>query len=321
MIKFETKIIVAVSLFLAIGLSILNGINMTFFKLLIKEKLDTEIKLYSRVCKVNANCKLPSYFYTSPVPSIDKSTKPVAKVNDGFLMVNVEHVNSELKSIAAVIFIWEAIILVVLVLIVVKAMNYYVKKERNVKEFLRLLLLVLTHKLGNLLAIQRLNIDMIESSCGKSDALERLKRGYSLLESDFYFVLDSVKEIGKERAIENVNLKEVTEQVFSQISPLAKGKKLDFKLEPALVKMNGKDAENLIYFLLENALKYSKSAVRIRTGKVGETVYFAVCNDIASRKEAGRGVGLELAKFLTDKYRGRLRTKVNGNFCVFLGFR
>jgi len=93
-------------------------------------------------------------------------------------------------------------------------------KERNVKEFLRLLLLVLTHKLGNLLAIQRLNIDMIESSCGKSDALERLKRGYSLLESDFYFVLDSVKEIGKERAIENVNLKEVTEQVFSQISSL-----------------------------------------------------------------------------------------------------
>ena len=118
------------------------------------------------------------------------------------------------------IFIWEAIILVVLVLIVVKAMNYYVKKERNVKEFLKLLLLVLTHKLGNLLAIQRLNIDMIESSCGESDALERLKRGYSLLESDFYFVLDSVKEIGKERAIENVNLKEVTEQVFSQISSL-----------------------------------------------------------------------------------------------------
>jgi len=316
--KFETKIVIAVSFLLAVGLSILNGINFSFLKVQMKRRIDAEALLYSSVCRESKNCRLPPYFSVSPFPVSDENHRVVSAFNGKFLILDVNSVNERLKNLAATIFIWEALILIVLVLIVAMVVNRYTKKEREIRDFLKLTLLVLTHKLGNFLAVQRLNVDILESRCGSSKAIERLKRGYNLLEGDFQLLLDEVKGIGRERRSESVDISEVVRRTVKAFPFSNRDVKL--KLESAKLMADRKDMENLIYIIVENAFKYSSSSVKVRTGRVGRTSYIAICNDLKGKVEGGRGIGLELAEVIAKRYNGMLRVRVNRSFCVYLGF-
>jgi len=187
-------------------------------------------------------------------------------------------------------------------------------------DYLKIILLVFTHKLGNFLSLQRVNLELLKNKYGSSKALKRMEEGYTLMEKNFFQLLSAVKNLGKEEEVETVNLKELLEHLLTHFSSVLRDKEVRVYLKEVHTRMKKSDAENLLFFLLDNAVKYSSSKIWIRLGKIKEKPYFVLCNDISSVPLKGSGVGLKLVEFICNNYNFKFRIKKSSVFCIVIQF-
>ncbi|TCK06653.1 HAMP domain-containing histidine kinase [Phorcysia thermohydrogeniphila] len=316
--KFETKVILSVILSLTLGLSILNAVSVTLLKREIEKRVIREAELYSLLCQ--DNCTLPDYIVVSKGAIISDELKPVLKKKEKIFWINTRHIKNKLKEAALTIFLWEVTLLLFLSIVTAKFINRYLRQEKEIRDYLKIILLVFTHKLGNFLSLQRINLELIKSKCGPSKPLRRMEEGYELMEKNFFQLLSAVKELGSNEEVEPLNLKELIEELLKHFSHLLSEKKIYLSLKDVHFSMKRSDAENLFFFLLDNAFKYSSSKIWVRLGNLKGRPYFALCNDVSSAPLKGSGVGLELVKFICERYGIRYQVKRGRTFCIFLHF-
>ena len=303
--KAEYKLLLSVIVFVALGFSILNRVSISVARSEIEKRLKEEAKLYS-VLYENGNCTLPDYFLFSRGVIISQELEPVARTKDGYIMLKTDYLQSQLKAFALRIFLWEAFILLFLGTVIGFVLTTSLRRERETENYLRFLLLLLTHKLGNFLSIQRLNLELLKGKYPSEKTINRLSKGYQVLESELFALLDSVKNIRREVKPEKIDISAVAKRVLEHLTPAFEGKKLRLSFHKAPSKIDRRDIENILLFLFDNAGRYSAEKVSIRTGVLRGTSYIAVLNDVASF--TGRsGVGLELVKFLVHRNNGTFR--------------
>jgi hypothetical protein len=316
--RFETKVILSVIFSLALGLSILNAVSVTLLKQEIENRIVKEAELYSLLC--GDKCNLPDYVVVSKGAIISDELKPVLKREGKIFWVNTGYIKNRLKEVALTIFLWEVVLLLSLSIVTAKFINRYLKQEKETRDYLKVILLVFTHKLGNFLSLQRVNLELLKNSCGASKPLKRMEEGYALIEKNFFQLLSAVKELGSTEKVEPLNLKEIIEQLLKHFSHVLNDKKVHLSLKDIYFPMKKSDAENLFFFLLDNAIKYSSSKVWIKLGKRKGRFYCILCNDVSPNSSKGSGVGLELVKFICRRYGIELKIRRKKDFCVFLYF-
>jgi len=288
-----------------------------FFKYNIESQIYRETKLYLEIYKYNPGVILPPYIKTFDHLPSGKEYEIIGMSDGKYIAFDRNYKDRKLESFATTLLMWEAVLVVSLMILVYFTIVKYIKKEEYIRQYLEILILTITHKLGNFLSIQRLNIDLIKSKC-RLKAVNRLENAYSLMEKDFKFTIKTLKNLGEsEKTISTVNLKDMIEDVLHHFIENLKDKKVRLKLKDIYIKADPNDLENVLFSVIENAVKFSEEKIYIKMCNNKKNIYIFIKNDVGSVSK-GAGVGLQIAEFLLSQYGGEIKTHVGRDFLTVI---
>jgi two-component sensor histidine kinase len=313
--KFENKIMLIFIFILVLGISLINAVSVVYFKFNLENSISKEINCYKRIFKYDPYFTPPSYLIINKITSLSKDYEIVGKVDDYYIFLKKSYKTQKLKSFASTLFIWEGIIVISLILIMYLTIINFLKKEEENLKFLEILVLSITHKIGNFLAIQKLNIDILKMKCSEEKAVYRIEENYKFIEKDFKITLESIQNLKSSEKKKLINIKDVITEIVKNFEDVLKEKDLKLKLKDCYIKISEIDAENIIFNLIENSVKYSKKSIYIKVCCTQKYFYLIIKNDI-SEQNKGTGIGLEIVKYLLQKNNGRLYTKAKKNYLV-----
>lgn len=214
-------------------------------------------------------------------------------------LANKNFIEQKFQEYVKNVLLWEFLLVLSLMLILYKIIERMLKQERDYKEFLELILLTISHKFGNFLASYKGNIEILKIK-NDEKALRRLEKSYSYLEEDFRRISDTIthfKNFSSNK--EKINLKEMIEKTLSFFEI---NSQLKLNLNNVFIYANRQAMENIIFHLMENAVKYSKERIYIRLSKN----MLAIRNDIYEQ-EKGSGIGLKITEALAKKQGFKLK--------------
>lgn len=179
MISFEKKILIIFSIVLTIGFSVINGISIIFFKKNLEYQLYKEAHLYKAILTEKPFLKLPRYF------TIDSSFDPeryeiVTFLGGNYILLDKNYKIEKIKTFGLNLLVWEAVLTVTLLFVMYITIIRHIQEKEENRKLLEIFLLTITHKLGNFLSSQKLNIELIKSKCNIKP-VERLEKLTSLL--------------------------------------------------------------------------------------------------------------------------------------------
>jgi heavy metal sensor kinase len=156
-------------------------------------------------------------------------------------------------------------------------------------------------------------------------------------------------DTGKEQLnLEAVNLKELVNDLASEIAPLCQEKRLECKLDPLenqVVQGDKVELKQLFFNLLDNAIRYTPSGgiVSVSVERKGDTAVVAIrdsgigipeehiphiferfyrVDEARSRAEGGTGLGLSICQHIAQVHGGRIEVESQvgqgSTFSVFL---
>jgi hypothetical protein len=223
-----------------------------------------------------------------------------------FVVVGLHHLSSlkdwgstydELSFFITQLLLWELVLVLVVSYVFFQLLRRYRRHKEEAAEFQGLLLQAVSHKLGNFLAGQRVDLELVRDS-GSPRALARLERSSSFLERDFRHIIRVIRDYRFEEADpEELDLSAIARRALEQLQPELEGK-LRLRLQSAPVRGARQEVETAVFLLLENAARYSASRVYLRSGQVNGTSYVFIQNDTAGAAAKGTGVGLHIAQRL-----------------------
>ncbi len=272
-----------------------------------KQNVDLYLKLYNRGY-VN---KLPSY--------IKISTKTYIK-NKGyifyglwgkkFVLVKVSRVKRKLIGFALLLFLWELLLAILIIFIVYVSLKRIFKRQKYTDQFLKFILVSISHKLGNFLSAQKVNLELANMDDGSK---RRLSYALDEMEEDFKVVSSTIRSMTSDNEkLSFVNVVEELKKVLDGFS--FKDKKLDLQiyLDGYLVYINPTDLRIVLSELATNAFKYSFSNISVIAEKYKKGVKIVFINDVKNVSK-GSGIGLSIVEFLCKKNNWIITKKIYGN--------
>ncbi len=311
-IDFKTKILLYFTFSLILGFSIINMVSYIYIKNFIDERLEKDIKIYKEIYyKKESNYLIP---YLKVKSSISKNDTVVGKIDNLYITLNKRKLYKNLIHYLGVLILWEIFTMFLILSLANTLVEKNIKKENEIKEALEVFILAFTHKIKNFLGVQKVNIEILKINFNKK-ALTRIERTYSLIEKDIetlVHVLKSLRNFSGD--INEINLKDIINEIVKELESIYPEKTVLLFLQDIKIKGNLEDVKNIIFIILENAFKYSEKRILIKLFEEKKYSVLYVSNDInVSFSEGGTGVGLEIAKFLSKKYKWVLENKINDN--------
>ncbi len=229
-------------------------------------------------------------------------------------MKNKEFIEKKFQEYVRDVLLHEFLLVLSLMLILYKIIDRMIRQERDYKDFLELILLTISHKFGNFLATQQGNIEILKIRHDER-ALQRLQTSYNYIQSDFYKVLETIRRFKEFSSnTEKINLKPIIEKDISLFD--MSNIRLILNLQDTYIYANRQIIENIIFSLLENAIKYSNGKIHIRLSKN----LLAIRNNIA-QEQKGSGIGLKITEALAKKQGFKLKCRVKkDNFIAVVKF-
>ncbi|NPA16403.1 sensor histidine kinase [Persephonella sp.] len=316
-LSFENKVLITFTFILALGLSAINLVAVLFFKYSIEGQIYRESRLYMEVYRYNPSVRLPEYIKLFDRLPDSPSYEIIGMVNGRYVTLDKEYKTRKTKEFATTLLMWDAVLILSTMLLIYFTIIKYIKKEEYLRRYLEILILTITHKLGNFLSVQRINIDLIKSKC-RIKAVNRLESAYSLIEKDFKFTIRTLKNLGNaEKNIKTVNLKDLVEDILHHFIENLKDRDVITRLKNIYIKIDPNDIENILFTVIENAVKFSEKRIHIKMCSDGKYVYIFIKNDVGTVNK-GAGIGLEIAEFLISQYGGEIKTHIGRDFLTVL---
>ncbi len=184
--------------------------------------------------------------------------------------------------------------------------------------------------------------ELIESGIAKEEDIKKFagtikKEGLRLLNLiDSIIKLSKLEEGEVANSFTSLDLYKIADSVKEKLEILAEKKSIDLKLEgkSSLIKANETMMEELIYNLIDNAIKYSNPStsidinigehdgwafIKVRDRGIGmseedqERVFerFYTADKSRSKKQDSSGLGLSIVKHIVEKHQGRIELTSN----------
>ncbi len=316
--RFEYRVLILLSLVIVGGFTFMNFVSLAYVKEVVEEHLRTQARTYSKLLLYNRAEKIPGYMRISETPTPVEDYSIILYTGKHYVFVRNDYVKEKITRFALSLLLWEAGLVVMILSLFYLTLIRNLRNEREVSDLMNVLLLSLTHKLGNFIASQKVNLELIEDSPPK----ERLRRSLVDLERSYHRTFTLLETLQRERNVreEKVDLKSIVEEAVSHHTE--QGRDLRFSSVKSVppIRTNPVYVELLISLLLENAVKYSRRTVHVKLcrSRKGRPVLF-IRNDIGSRS-GGTGVGLQIVRFIADKIGAELRIRIRDRFTVVTTF-
>lgn len=255
------------------------------------------------------------YFNTVVISFLDHVKEDFIYQSYGKKTLDKRFVEEKFQDYLKNVFLWEVLLTLSMGLILYKLIYRITNREKEYRKFLEMILLTICHKLGNFLAIHTGNIEILKVKYDEN-AVKRLEKSYNYLKEDFQRIVDTInrfKNFSEEK--EKLNIKSIIEHNLSLVEFKSK---LTVRLNDVLVYSNKHVVDNIIFSLLDNAIKYSKEKISIRLTKN----YLAIRNDLSDQVDKGSGVGLKITEALSKKEGFKIKYRIKReHFLVLLKFR
>jgi len=205
--------------------------------------------------------------------------------------------SDKLSFFVTQLLLWELVLVLVVSYVFFQLLRRYKRHKEEAAEFQGLLLQAVSHKMGNFLAAQRVDLELVRDT-GSRRALKRLEKGSSFLERDFRHIIKVIRDYRFEEADpEELDLAVIARRALDQLQPELEGK-LRLRLQSAPARGARQELEIAVFLLVENAARYSESRVSLRSGQVNKISYLFIHNDIAGATAKGTGAGLGIVERL-----------------------
>ncbi len=223
-----------------------------------------------------------------------------------FILLN-NYSESLLKEFTKNFFLWELAFVISVVYIFYRFVYIYIKQKRETQQIFRIILQAISHKFGNFLSIQKINIQLLDNK--NSETVRRLQNSIYLIESDLYQIISILKNFESQDLRQRpIEISEIIRNLL-QKNIYNKDLKLFLRLHDVKVKSISLIIETILSLLIENAFKYANQKIAIRTGIYQKNVYVYISNDIKPVISPGSGLGLKIAHLLGEKSGARLISK------------
>ncbi len=175
--------------------------------------------------------------------------------------------------------------------------RYLLQKDR-IHRFKMTLIDILSHKLGNFIVTQKVNLSILKENFDPL-VIERTLKSLKAIEEDYKKILESIEAFNPEHLRREIfDLSSVVEKIVDDV----KGRvsfdgNVVMRISPTFVFANRLESSIFLSLILENAFKYAHQKIYIRTGLFRKNPYFVVVNDIKPElPTSGVGIGLIIAK-------------------------
>lgn len=202
------------------------------------------------------------------------------------------------------------------------------KYQQESKDLFQLFLEIISHKFGNFLAGQKVNLALAKKSNTQpeiSKVLSRLERSVNFMQEELITLLKRIENVKSDKYYNferQLSLDKLVQRQISVFHLRYPNKKLpSLKLVTGINELGNSQYEIIVELLIENCLKYSKDKVYIRSGLFKGSKYLFLCNDITKNKDRYKGlnIGLSIVHFLVEKQNLKIKIKEEkGFFKVFL---
>ncbi len=202
------------------------------------------------------------------------------------------------------LFLWEALLAVSVSYVFYKLFVLYENHRREQEAFLKLLLLSVSHKFGNFLAGQKVNLALLAQE-PSPETVKRLRANLESMEEDLQRLLQTLTYLLEER---EPRIEEEPEErlkaILFRLERTFGSRKVTLRLGRAFRNFwHTLEGELLLFFLLENAFRYSAKKIYLRGGCFRGHFYFAILNDYGRGRSGeikGGGLGLYLSRRLAS---------------------
>ncbi|MCI4626356.1 MAG: GHKL domain-containing protein [Candidatus Magnetoovum sp. WYHC-5] len=315
-----SKIIKIIFLFVIINIiwfSILNIIAINNYSNNIEELYTKQSTLYAKLYMINKEKMLPDFIVISKKPLFDKGLLPInTEHHNVYFYLKDKFINEELYKFAIHLFAIESFFFLSLIFFTYLTISSFISNIKANERFLNLLLISLNHKIGNFLSLQHINLEIIKGSeCSKwvSNAIKRLEDAYVRIENDVRRTLHLVKERAA-YVYEEIDLPLIATNILGMLHSELYNKQISCNYKAVTILANTTDIEDILYNLIDNAVKYSTSIIKIQI--YGDKRYAVVTieNDIAKDAKQGTGIGIDIIRKILKKYKGTLTITVQDSY-------
>ncbi|MCS6875936.1 MAG: hypothetical protein NZM36_03650 [Aquificaceae bacterium] len=307
---------------ITVGFSVVNLVVFLETKKLEEEYLKALAYQHFKQHLLDPNYKGDGKFIIEPsselgyiVFSFEEPGNPIKRVR---VAIKEEDFQEGGKSLIKKLFFIEVVLIFTLVFLYQAVVESYIRRLKDKEDWIKRLMLFLTHRLGNFLAAQKVLFALLEKSYPRDENLKRMGKSLKRAQRDFNIITILVKE-DKPPKPENVNLKDSVLDALKYFEEELSKKQTFLSLKDMWVRMDRMELEDVLYNLVGNAVKHSKSLVHIKL--CPKKNLLVISNDISRVGSQGMGMGVELTRMVLDRYGHSMTVRLKRRYTLFLNFK
>ncbi|MCX8060171.1 MAG: hypothetical protein N3C13_03120 [Aquificaceae bacterium] len=311
----------SLSSLLVVGFGIINLIVFREVKKAEEEQLYELARQHFKHYLCNPKYRGEGYAVVNPNPDqgyrvflFEDPSNPLRTVKVG---IKKESTRKRAEALVKRLMLIEFVFVFTLVLLFQTLVESYIGKLKDKEEWVRGLMLSLMHRLGNFMATQRVLLAMLKKNSAKDANLQRMERSLQRAQREFSIFMNLAKE-NPPLEVSPQNLEELIKESLKYFEEELGKKRLVLSLREMHVRINRTDLEDVLYNLIGNAVKHSKSLLHLKVcPKLGILV---IRNDVGEGVSFGMGIGVELTRRVLKRYGFELRIRLKSHYTVFVHF-
>ena len=205
---------------------------------------------------------------------------------------------SSLREMALYLALWEGILAVSVSYAFYRLFSAYEHYRNETEEFLKLLVAVLSHRFGNFLSAQKVNLEILGKS-PSSETISRLKEACRAMERDLETLLGFLRSSLEESSLSAQTFSDCLKDLLRRLELQFGPRRVHLSLGKSPPPLSP-ELELLLFLLLENAFRHSNENIWIRAGRRQGRPYILILNDLSPQPVKGAGLGLYLARRLAE---------------------
>ena len=313
----ETRIVLLIFLMLTLSQSLLSIYIYSKVRDMLIDHLHTQAKVLSTV---GGSPAVP-YMKTGNSPNPPDGFTLFSYTGNKYIYLKEEYIYRSLKGILSDILVIQIITTLSFTLLLYYLLRLFIRREREKAEFIKLLHLITSHRMGNYLSSIKVNLELLRESYSPK-ALERMLRITEFLElnhrKNLRILNDLVQAEELRRKTEQIKLKNLIEKTCNSLKSLNPDRNIRIYGKDIALSANPTLLGSLIELLLENAFKYSRSQIRVKLCITEIKPLLIIRNDLEGDVARGSGIGLQVAGYMSKLLGAKLKTRVKKNHYLTL---
>lgn len=304
-----TRVIILFIVIGVFGLFVFNIAIVSYFENNMAEVIADAVAPYAKMSESERRAHPLDFIVVSHQPLNRSDLVAVEGMQEGrYYYIRRPYIRQRLNSFGIIVFGLESALFLSLVLFTYVSVARFVRDIEGKERFLDLLLLSFNHKIGNFLSTLKLNVEILKTSPADNDCIDRIEQTCTRIEADVKRTL-KMSATDYVNISEVVNVAEVIDKMVYCFAPELSARHLTLDLHSVSTLMAYNDLEDILYNLIDNAIRYSVTTISIRLRVVNRHVCLYIRNDIAPSAYKGTGLGKEITLRILHRYRADMRTR------------